>query len=49
MSLILNIEEEVKIKYREKLNTELNKDKPNYIEVDFLQKVLERIENGNLF
>ena len=49
MSLLATIQEDIKIKYKQKLKQELDKKNPNYIEIDFLQKVLKRIEEGKLF
>lgn len=49
MSILATIEEDVKNKYQEKLNKELKKKNPNYIEVNFLQGVLKRIKEGKLF
>lgn len=49
MSILATIEQEIKIKYEKKLKLELAKTNPNYIEVNFLQNVLKRIEEGKLF
>lgn len=43
------LEKEAKKKYSERLNNELSKKNPNYLEVNFLKGVIKRIDEGKLF
>lgn len=43
------IEEEVRKKYNSRLKNELSKKNPNPLEVNFLQAVIKRIDEGKLF
>lgn len=48
MSLDERIQEQAKMKYRQKLEKELAKPNPNQIQLIFLRKVIKRIEEGKV-